>query len=155
MWRRLTALVLVVLAYGLFVGPAAAESSRRSSGTLRRARTKSVHVRSYTRKDGTLVSAHTRSAPGFGAATRPRTPRTRTTTATAGTPRTTSGRIARSEAAKHQFEAQTGYPHGRPGYVVDHIVPLACGGADALSNMQWQTIAEGKAKDKTERIGCR
>jgi len=25
----------------------------------------------------------------------------------------------------------------------------------APSNMQWQTIAEAKAKDKTERVGCR
>jgi hypothetical protein len=25
---------------------------------------------------------------------------------------------------------QTGYPHGRPGYVVDHIIPLKRGGAD-------------------------
>ncbi len=46
-------------------------------------------------------------------------------------------------------------PRGRPGYVVDHIVPLACGGANAPSDMQWQTIAEGKAKDKWERKGCR
>ncbi len=45
---------------------------------------------------------------------------------------------------------QTGYPNGRPGYVVDHIIPLECGGADDPSNMQWQTVAEGKAKDKTE-----
>jgi hypothetical protein len=49
---------------------------------------------------------------------------------------------------------QTGYPHGRPGYVVDHIKPLACGGADVPSNMQWQTIAAAKAKDKVERAGC-
>jgi len=49
---------------------------------------------------------------------------------------------------------QTGYSHGRPGYVVDHIVPLACGGADAPSNMQWQTVEAAKAKDKVERIGC-
>ena len=41
-----------------------------------------------------------------------------------------------------------------PGYVVDHVKALACGGADAPSNMQSQTIAEGKAKDKWERIGC-
>jgi hypothetical protein len=27
--------------------------------------------------------------------------------------------------------------------------------AQTPSNMQWQTVAEGKAKDKTERIGCR
>lgn len=41
-----------------------------------------------------------------------------------------------------------------PGYVVDHVKPLACGGADSPSNMQWQTVAEGKAKDKWERRGC-
>jgi 2',3'-cyclic-nucleotide 2'-phosphodiesterase (5'-nucleotidase family) len=44
----------------------------------------------------------------------------------------------------------TGYPHGRPGYVVDHIVALKHGGADAPSNMQWQTVEEAKAKDKWE-----
>lgn len=42
-----------------------------------------------------------------------------------------------------------------PGYVVDHINPLACGGADAPSNMQWQSVAEGKSKDKWERKRCR
>src|SRR2546422_85173 len=69
--------------------------------------------------------------------------------------RDSHGNIKRSEAAKHAFEAQTGYPHGRPGYVVDHIKPLACGGVDAPSNMQWQTIAAATAKDKVERAGCR
>jgi hypothetical protein len=49
---------------------------------------------------------------------------------------------------------QSGYPHGRKDYVVDHVVPLACGGADSPSNMQWQTKAEAKAKDKWERTGC-
>jgi hypothetical protein len=29
---------------------------------------------------------------------------------------------------------------------VDHIIPLKRGGADAPWNMQWQTIADGKAK---------
>jgi hypothetical protein len=49
----------------------------------------------------------------------------------------------------------TGKTHGRcPGYVVDHIVPLCGGGADRPSNMQWQTVAEGKAKDKEERRFC-
>src|SRR5690242_9399789 len=61
----------------------------------------------------------------------------------------------RSSKAKHEFEAMTGHPHGWRGHVVDHIVPLACGGADAPSNMQWQTIADGKAKDKWERRGCK
>lgn len=41
-----------------------------------------------------------------------------------------------------------------PGYVVDHIVPLSCGGPDTPSNMQWQTTADAKAKDKWERKGC-
>jgi hypothetical protein len=65
--------------------------------------------------------------------------------------RNSHGRIARSEKAKHDFLHQTGYPHGRPGYVVDHRVALECGGADVPSNMQWQTVAEAKAKDRTER----
>jgi hypothetical protein len=48
-----------------------------------------------------------------------------------------------------------GKPSGAcPGYVIDHVKPLECGGADDPSNMRWQTIAEGKAKDKTERY-CR
>jgi hypothetical protein len=37
-----------------------------------------------------------------------------------------------------------------PGYVIDHLVPLKRDGADAASNMQWQTTAAAKAKDKVE-----
>jgi hypothetical protein len=49
----------------------------------------------------------------------------------------------------------TGLPYGScKGWVIDHIDPLACGGADDPSNMQWQTKAEAKAKDKWERKGC-
>jgi D-alanine-D-alanine ligase-like ATP-grasp enzyme len=46
------------------------------------------------------------------------------------------GHIQRSDAARHAFARQTGYPHGRTGWVIDHVVPLACGGTDAPSNMQ-------------------
>jgi hypothetical protein len=60
----------------------------------------------------------------------------------------------RSQAAKDEFMRQSGHPHGWPGHVVDHIVPLACGGADEPSNMQWQTTEEAKAKDRVERKGC-
>lgn len=76
-------------------------------------------------------------------------------TSLASAPRTATGKIQRSAGARHAFARQTGYPHGRPGYVIDHIVPLARGGADAPSNMQWQSIAAGKAKDRTERVGCK
>ena len=68
--------------------------------------------------------------------------------------------VKRSHAAitafKHQHPCPvTGQPKGPcPGYVIDHVIALACGGKDAPSNMQWQTIEEGKAKDKWERIGC-
>ena len=60
------------------------------------------------------------------------------------------GKIKRSEAAKRDFMKQTGYPNGRQGYVIDHIIPLKKGGCDCPSNMQWQTIQEGKEKDKWE-----
>lgn len=60
----------------------------------------------------------------------------------------------RSAAAKDQFMRKSGHAHGWPGHVVDHIVPLACGGADAPSNLQWQTTEEARAKDRVERKGC-
>ena|ERR1700674_2840182 len=65
----------------------------------------------------------------------------------------------RSAAAKYDFRVghpcpATGKTRGPcQGYVIDHVKPLACGGADQPANMQWQTIAAGKAKDKWERRG--
>ena len=38
--------------------------------------------------------------------------------------------------------------------MVDHRVALACGGADARSNMQWLTAAPAKEKDEWQRAGC-
>ncbi len=67
----------------------------------------------------------------------------------------------RSRAVRQAFQQQqpcpaTGKRSGAcPGWVVDHIKPLACGGADAVENMQWQTVEDAKAKDRWERIGCR
>jgi hypothetical protein len=50
----------------------------------------------------------------------------------------------------------TGQTYGEcTGYVIDRIVPRVCGGAEEPANMQWQTLAEAKAKDRWEKIGCR
>ena len=62
---------------------------------------------------------------------------------------------SRSSAAKTQFMRETGYRNGRPGYVVAYRKPLACGGTEDISNLQWLTLAEAKTKEKSERNGCK
>jgi 5-methylcytosine-specific restriction endonuclease McrA len=65
-------------------------------------------------------------------------------------------RTARAEFVRVHHCPATGRPRGVcPGWVVDHIKALACGGADAPANMQWQTVEDAKSKDKWERKGCR
>lgn len=132
---------------------------------------KTVHVKGYTKKDGTVVAPYDRSAPksksgtstnGTSGAAKPATTTTTATAAAAPTsstacaacPRDKNGRILRSEKAKADFMRLSGYPRGRAGYVVDHIIPLACGGPDVPTNMQWQTLAASKLKDKEERDYC-
>lgn len=56
----------------------------------------------------------------------------------------------RGDTARIQFMKQTGYPHGRPGWIVDHIFALCKGGKDSPDNMQWQTVADAKKKDRIE-----
>jgi hypothetical protein len=65
-------------------------------------------------------------------------------------------KTARSRETTREFQHEhpcpsTGKPTGAcPGYVKDHVIPLCKSGPDKPSNMQWQTIAEGKAKDRWE-----
>jgi len=62
--------------------------------------------------------------------------------------------VAREFQREHPCPS-TGSPRGPcPGYVKDHVIPLACNGPDAVSNMQWQTVEDGKAKDAWERKAC-
>ncbi len=72
-----------------------------------------------------------------------------------------SAKIHRDHKAVEAFKAanhcpSTGKPRGVcPGWIVDHVKPLCAGGVDHKSNMQWQTVADAKVKDKEERKECR
>lgn len=65
-----------------------------------------------------------------------------------------SAQRVRSVAVHRAFLKATGYPHGRPGWVADHIFPLCAGGKDAIENLQWQTIADARVKDRAEKRLC-
>ena len=71
-----------------------------------------------------------------------------------------SAKEYRSREVTREFQREhpcpsTGKTSGAcPGYRKDHIRPLACGGADAVQNLQWQTIAAAKAKDRWELRTC-
>jgi hypothetical protein len=75
-------------------------------------------------------------------------------------PASLSAREYRSREVTREFQREhpcpsTGKTSGAcPGYRKDHINPLACGGPDAVSNLQWQTIAAAKAKDRRELRTC-
>lgn len=69
--------------------------------------------------------------------------------------------VSRSSAARAEFQRlhpcpATGAPRGAcPGWQVDHVEPLKCGGPDTPANMQWLTIEEHKLKTKREARLCR
>jgi hypothetical protein len=70
-------------------------------------------------------------------------------------------KIARSAAVLNEFKRHNPCPStdrrtgSCPGYVIDHIEPLCNCGRDAVDNLQWQTIEDGKVKDRWERRICR
>jgi hypothetical protein len=123
------------------------------------------HVHSYTRRDGTYVSGHYRRGSSGGSSSYSYSTQSHTSYSTRShstrytssyTPgyvqRNGHGKIKRSASAKAAFRRSspcpsTGKTTGRcPGYEVDHRTPLACGGADAPSNMQWLTTSENRHK---------
>lgn len=58
---------------------------------------------------------------------------------------------AKAEFKRLHYCPSTGLPKGSClGYIVDHKIALKRGSADDVSNMQWQTVEEAKAKDKWE-----
>lgn len=67
----------------------------------------------------------------------------------------------RSSAQTRAFQRlnpcpSTGERRGKcPGYVIDHVCPLCAGCSDTPDNMQWQTVADAKVKDREEWKLCR
>jgi hypothetical protein len=145
---RYAAIILLLLS-SYAIARSSGHSARSSSGHS------SYHARSYRARTPTSVRSHHAHTKSL-ATTHAR----RTTTAHIGVQRDRHGRINRSSSTRAAFVRQhpcpaTGKTSGRcPGYVVDHVKALECGGADSPSNMQWQTVAAAKAKDRTERL-CR
>lgn len=73
-----------------------------------------------------------------------------------------SGRIKRSAAVLLEFKRlypcdSTGLKAGPcPGWQIDHVIPLVCGGCDTVDNLQWlplsiKTCAGEVCKDRWER----
>jgi hypothetical protein len=75
-------------------------------------------------------------------------------------PSVASSKEHRSREVTREFQREHPYPAtGKtlgacPGYRKDHIKPLACGGPDAVWNLQWQTVRDAAAKDRWERRAC-
>jgi hypothetical protein len=73
-----------------------------------------------------------------------------------GVSRDHHGRIARDPRARADFKRShpcpsTGKTRGAcPGFVIDHVRALCVGGADSPENMQYQSVAAGRAKDAWE-----
>src|SRR5437773_12257099 len=145
--RRLHA-ALPVLAILLLLA-SSAWTSHRTTG--------SVHVHGYTTRSGHYVAPYTRSAPSTTRSTHTPSLHSHAPARTAlGAPRDSHGRIKRSETAKRDFERHhacpsTGKTSGAcPGYVVDHIVPLKRGAADAPNQ---HAVADQRGREGEGSVG--
>lgn len=71
--------------------------------------------------------------------------------------RYSNGEIKRSAAVVSEFKRlhpcpSTGSKFGScPGWYIDHVIPLACGGCDSVQNLQWLTQQQWLDKSKWER----
>jgi hypothetical protein len=54
--------------------------------------------------------------------------------------------IAADDAARQQFMKQTGYPKGRPGFVVMYKTAICDGGVDEPSNMRWRKVQNSRPR---------
>ena len=58
------------------------------------------------------------------------------------------GRCLSSADARMRFMAKTGFPSGRPGYVIEFLTPIREGGSVAPENMTWEKIADARAAER-------
>jgi hypothetical protein len=137
-WLRAAAAALVLLLVSL---PALAASH---------------HVNGYS--DGTYVAPHEAADPGQSTHSKKHRKHVASVVPKVDplVPRDSRGRIKRSTSARREFQREHECPSTHsttgscPGYVIDHVEALCKGGADAPSNMQWQKVADAKAKDRVE-----
>lgn len=72
-----------------------------------------------------------------------------------------AGALPRSQSARAEFQRSTPCPANGlrrgacPGWQVDHIQALKCGGRDAPDNMQWLTVESHREKTRRDMLGCR
>jgi hypothetical protein len=137
-------LASAVLAVALAVSQPALAGGGHAGGSHHATRhAASAHGHSHPGKAGHAGTAGSHAKPGKSRAA-------------TGVQRDAKGKIERSAQAKANFKKDhpcpsTGKSSGAcPGYVIDHRQALKRGGKDAPENMQWQTTAAAKAKDKTE-----
>lgn len=65
--------------------------------------------------------------------------------------RNADGTIKRSAAVLREFERLWPRPLDGRAWYRDHVIPLACGGCDALANLQWLHEEAWRDKSKWER----
>jgi hypothetical protein len=112
------------------------------------------HRSSHSSSHSVIHGSH--SSHGAHVASSNRSSSAHSSRAYAGVKRDGHGHIARDPHAKEAFRRTHPCPatektYGAcPGWVVDHVRALKHGGADDPSNMQWQTRAAAKAKDRWE-----
>lgn len=71
-----------------------------------------------------------------------------------------SGKTERSGAVQAAFRSKYPCPTTKqstgacPGWAIDHVIPLACGGSDAVYNLQWlpNTIKSAKGPDSKDHF---
>lgn len=142
-------------------GHASAHSAGRggANGGTTGATSKTVHVQQYTRKDGTVVMAHDRAAPGTA------------------TPKELQGKEVEYEAeelaqvkkqetfsnlstAKATFREEHACPYNNrvegacPGFQIGTIAPTACDAPERVDGLRWMTLEAFEAQVKIREETC-